>query len=173
MKKSLGSFIALNRTPFLLLGVVLSLTVFSFIGWQATAQIKRTGSGGSAAKPGISNDGNSTGISKAKMRRILADDPNYGQSAPTVIDGFTCPATITQSSSQTITSGNTLACNSGSPNFFHSDTRYWRAFKMTTFGVPAGNFYNITSVDFGIETANAAGTGTTQPVTVRLYANNG
>ena len=29
--------------------------------------------------------------------------------------------------------------------------------------------YNITSVSFGIETANAAGTGTTQPINVRLY----
>jgi hypothetical protein len=29
--------------------------------------------------------------------------------------------------------------------------------------------YNVTSVSFGIETANAAGTGTTQPINVRLY----
>src|ERR1041384_4014425 len=29
--------------------------------------------------------------------------------------------------------------------------------------------YNVTSVSFGIEQANAAGTGTTQPINVRLY----
>ena len=29
--------------------------------------------------------------------------------------------------------------------------------------------YNVTSVSFGIETANASGTGTTQPINVRLH----
>jgi hypothetical protein len=82
-----------------------------------------------------------------------------------------CPAQITQSSSQAITAGNSVSCNSNSPNFYHSDNSYWRAFNLASFGVTAQ--YNVTSVDFGVEAADAAGTGTTQPVTVRLYANSG
>src|SRR5947207_15537818 len=38
MKKSVGSFIGLNRRPLVLLGVVLSLAVFSFITSQISAK---------------------------------------------------------------------------------------------------------------------------------------
>src|SRR6185503_17820859 len=82
---------------------------------------------------------------------------------PTATPGG-CPTVITQSSSQTVTTGNSVSCNGGTPGFFHSDNSYWRAFSMA--GLPT---YNVTSVSFGIETANAAGTGTTQPINVRLY----
>ena len=71
---------------------------------------------------------------------------------------------ITQSTSQAIVAGNSASCNSGG---LHADNSYWRAFNMATF--TGSQQYNVTSVSFGIETANAAGTGTTQPVTVRLY----
>jgi N-acetylneuraminic acid mutarotase len=86
---------------------------------------------------------------------------------PTPTPGGTCPPVITESTSQDIVSGNSVACNDG---FGHTDNSYWRAFNMNTFtgGLP----YNVTSVDFGIELAQSGG-GTGQPVRVRLYANHG
>jgi hypothetical protein len=81
-----------------------------------------------------------------------------------------CPQTITQSSSQTITPNNSVSCNTGSPTFYHFDTSYWRAFNMGT--VNGSQQYNVTSVSFGIDVAND-GAGQGQPVTVRLYTNNG
>ena len=81
-----------------------------------------------------------------------------------------CPSTITHSSSQAITPGNSISCQSGPPGFSHFDTSYWRAFNMATF--TNSQQYNVTSVSFGIETARS-GAGSGQPVTVRLYTNNG
>jgi Divergent InlB B-repeat domain len=81
-----------------------------------------------------------------------------------------CPAVITQSSSQTITALNSVSCNTGSPTFYHYDTSYWRAFNVA--GVNGSQQYNVTSVSFGIDNAND-GAGQGQPVTVRLYTNNG
>src|ERR1044071_7175422 len=71
----------------------------------------------------------------------------------------TCPPTITESSSQAITTGNSVSCNNGAG---HTDNSYWRAFNMATF--TGGQQYNVTSVSFGVESANV-----TQSVTVRLY----
>ena len=78
-----------------------------------------------------------------------------------------CPPTITQSSSQTITPQNSVSCGTAG---IHVDTSYWRAFNMASFtGSPQ---YNVTSVSFGVEIANDGG-GVGQPMTVRLYTNNG
>ena len=74
-----------------------------------------------------------------------------------------CPPTITHSSTQTITTGNSVSCNNGAA---HTDNSYWRAFNMGTF--VGGLAYNVDSVSFGVESAN-----NTQPVTVRLYTNSG
>src|SRR5204862_4100079 len=63
---------------------------------------------------------------------------------------------ITQSTSQTITTGNSVSCNNGTG---HTDNSYWRAFSMGGIGG-----YNVSSVSFGVESANV-----TQSVTVRLY----
>src|ERR1044071_3645535 len=71
----------------------------------------------------------------------------------------TCPPTITESSSQAITTGNSVSCNNGAG---HTDNSYWRAFNMATF--TGGQQYNVTSVSFGVESANV-----TQSVRVRLY----
>lgn len=97
-----------------------------------------------------------------------------------------CLTSLTQSFSQSPTPGS-ASCNSGSPNFFHTDNSYWRAFNMAQY-TNSGQ-YNVTSVTFAIETANATGisaspspgtptptpppTPGTQPVTVRLYTNAG
>lgn len=81
-----------------------------------------------------------------------------------------CPATITQSSSQAITPNNSVACSTGPPTFYHYDTSYWRAFNMAA--VNGSQQYSVTSVSFGIDLAND-GAGQGQPLTVRLYTNNG
>ena len=41
-----------------------------------------------------------------------------------------CPPVITQSSTQTITTGNSVSCNNG---VGHTDNSYWRAFNMASF----------------------------------------
>ena len=79
--------------------------------------------------------------------------------------GGTCPSTITESTSQAIVDGNSVACAPGA-----STTHYWRAFDMNTF--TGGQEYDVTSVSFGIELAQSA-TGTGQSVTVNLYTNSG
>lgn len=79
-----------------------------------------------------------------------------------------CATTITQSSSQEITPGNAISCNTGDPNYYHLDVSYWRAFNMAAFA--NSQQYNVTSVSFGIEAAHS-GNGMSQPATIRLYAN--
>src|SRR6266513_4176266 len=81
--------------------------------------------------------------------------------------GGTCPSTITESTSQAIVDGNSVACNDG---VGHTDNSYWRAFDMATF--TGGQEYDVTSVSFGIESATS-GSGTGQPVTVNLYIESG
>jgi hypothetical protein len=78
----------------------------------------------------------------------------------------TCPDPITHSLSQSIVSGNSGYCGFG----FNTETRFWRAFNMQTF--TGGQQYDVTSISFGIELASS-GSGAGQPITVRLYANNG
>ncbi len=80
--------------------------------------------------------------------------------------GVVCPSTITESTSQTVVEGNSVACNNGVGT---TENHYWRAFDMNTF--TGGQQYDITSVSFGIELAQS-GDGTGQPLTVNLYANN-
>jgi hypothetical protein len=86
---------------------------------------------------------------------------------PTPTPSGSCPPVITESTSQDIVSGNSVSCNNGAG---HADNSYFRAFNMNTF--TGGAAYNITAVEFGIEQATS-GTGTGQPVEVRLYANHG
>ena len=71
--------------------------------------------------------------------------------------------TITQSQSQSIVTGNSVSCHL---NYLHADTSYLRAFNLATFGISGP--YNITEVRIGIEDARS-GSGSGQPVTVRLY----
>ena len=95
----------------------------------------------------------SSGAGDAQAAVLLLDSANPTPTA-------SCPPTITQSSSQAIIAGNSVSCNDGGTS--HADNSYWRAFSMTSFTGSAQ--YNVTSVSFGVETANV-----TQPVTVRLY----
>ena len=109
--------------------------------------------------PRISNV-NGTVPAAARMPSLGASALPHG--AAMAPEGV-CPSTITQSVSQEIISGNSVACNNGTATAQNS---YWRAFDMTTF--TGGAQYDVTSVSFGIENASSGG-GMGQPVTVNLY----
>jgi hypothetical protein len=80
------------------------------------------------------------------------------------------PASITQSTSQTVAVGSSVSCNGGTPTFFHTDNSYFRGFTLSAFNPPLdATQFMVQQVVFGIEQSNAAGTGTTQPVTLRLF----
>jgi hypothetical protein len=82
--------------------------------------------------------------------------------SPTPTPNPSCPPTITQSSTQSITAHDSVSCNDG---VGHTDNSYWRAFNMTS--VVGSNPYHVTSVSFGVE--QAIGASGTQSVTARLY----
>ena len=69
-----------------------------------------------------------------------------------------------------VTANNSLWCNGGSPDFFHTDNSYYRAFTLSSFNPPLDQLqFMVQSVTIGIEGCNAAGDGTTQPITVNIY----
>ena len=113
--------------------------------------------------PRISNV-NGTVPAAARMPSLGASALPHG--AAMAPEGV-CPSTITQSVSQEIISGNSVACNNGTATAQNS---YWRAFDMNIF--TGGQEYDVTSVSFGIENASS-GSGTGQPITVNLYTNSG
>ena len=73
---------------------------------------------------------------------------------------------LTQSSSQDITSGNSVACYN-STGGYTTDNSYFRVFDLASFGITGA--FNVASVDFGIESA----TGASQPINVNLYTLTG
>ena len=113
------------------------------------------------------NGPNGIAIPNARITVAIEGSPGGGTPTPTPTPGGSCPPTITESTSQEIVSGNSVACNNGVGT---TENHYWRAFDMATF--TGGAEYDITSVSFGIESATS-GTGTGQPLTVNLYANHG
>ncbi|OQY47343.1 MAG: hypothetical protein B6242_05205 [Anaerolineaceae bacterium 4572_78] len=68
---------------------------------------------------------------------------------------------LTHSASQEILEANSVSCNDGTA---HTDNSYFRVFDLEAFDIN-GDF-DVTSVEFGIESAASAGS---QPVTVNLY----
>lgn len=72
---------------------------------------------------------------------------------------------VTQSSSTTIQPLNSVSCNDGSG---HTENSYYRAFDLAT---DPGVAFDVTGVDFGIETAASPG-AVGQQVTVRLYVSS-
>ncbi|MBK9966182.1 MAG: hypothetical protein IPP07_15265 [Holophagales bacterium] len=101
----------------------------------------------------------------------LSRNPN----APTVSTGSVRPTlplnavSITQSASLVPVAGAIACANTG----LHTDNSYWRAFSLSSFPALDSTFFVVESVDIGVETANASGTGTTQPITLRLYSQSG
>src|SRR5258708_1144971 len=135
MKKSLGSFVALNRKPLLLFGVVLVLTVFGFINWQAGAQINRRGQQIVENKAGSTDRPDLAGLSEFKRNRILADEAasDYtgvaaSDSAPAVEptaipetpDGFSCSAN-TVIYAYNFTNDHLVSFSSSAPGTFLTD----------------------------------------------------
>ncbi len=74
---------------------------------------------------------------------------------------------ITQSGSLAVTAANSVSCNGGTPDFFHTDNSYMRRFDLDGFFSATGTV-TIASVDIGIEQATSV--GGTQPITVNLYS---
>ena len=72
---------------------------------------------------------------------------------PTPTPVNSCPTTITQSFSQTISPGNSTSCNSGPPGFYHYPNYYWRVFPLAP--PPPGQVYRATAASFGIERATS------------------
>jgi subtilisin family serine protease len=112
---------------------------------------------------------NGLAIPDARITVAIKGSPGGATPTPTPTPGGSCPPTITQSTSQAITAGNSVACTDNATGFT-VENHYWRAFNMNTF--TGGQEYDITSIEFGIEQATS-GSGTGQPLTVNLYANHG
>lgn len=88
----------------------------------------------------------------------LSYAPSYESNSNGVSDLRSSPVTLTQSLSQAIVSGNSVACNAGG---LSTDNSYYRSFNLNTLAFPL----QVTSVSFGIE----AVIGTPLPLTVRLW----
>ncbi len=84
------------------------------------------------------------------------------------LDAPTAQLTITQSTSTTVAAGS-VSCNAGSPGFFHTDNSYYRGMTLSAFPALTLPQFLVQQVTIGVETANAAGTGTTQPLTLRTW----
>lgn len=77
---------------------------------------------------------------------------------------FAADVTLNQSSSDAITPLNSVSCNGGG---FHTDNRYFRVFDLAPLNL--GGTLAIHTVQLGIETADAAGVNTTQPLVVKVW----
>lgn len=109
-------------------------------------------------------------LASSAMAATLTRNSNSGEATPQVPLGTACgPVTLTQSTSNAITAGNSVSCNSGG---IHTDNSYFRAYSLGAF-----NGFDVCGVTVGIEEATSglvrAAEGTGQPVTVRLYSNVG
>jgi hypothetical protein len=120
--------------------------------------------------------GQSRPIVTSGIRTVTIGDNIFGTN-PNVVTGPAHQAilpthspnetTITESVSQDIMSGNSVSCNAGG---LITDNHYLRAFDLEAFDITAD--FAITSVDIGIELAQAGGGGV-QPAEIRLYTLEG
>ncbi len=98
-----------------------------------------------------------------------AGDPVPGSRSPQDLSRGG-PTTITHSLDPlTITPANSVSCNVGAPDFFHTDNSYLRVFDLNSFGIT--DPFSVTEVEIGIE--DAVGAGGDQPVDVNLYTLSG
>jgi hypothetical protein len=89
-----------------------------------------------------------------------AKSPNAQNSVMTVCDNT---VSLSQSVSQTITSGISISCKYNVSGY-HAENHYWRAFSLT-------KDFNVTQIEIGVQQA-AASSGS-QPITVNVYENTG
>lgn len=116
----------------------------------------------------------------ADARQLDSPDaaPGTPDAAPGIPDATPLPpdaaapvvVTLTQSLSNTIVAENSVSCNGGTPDFFHSDNSYYRVFDLAALGVTGP--FTPTNVAVGIEDATA-GTGGSQPATLRFHTLSG
>jgi len=106
---------------------------------------------------------------------LYAQNISVNSNPPSEIKGQTVipfapnSTTITESNDPVnIVSGNSVSCNGGAPTYYHSDNSYYRAFKMSTFGITED--FTVSSVQIGIE--QATGNTGSQPVDCILYTTN-
>lgn len=83
------------------------------------------------------------------------------------VDASLAAQTITQSTSTTITAANSVSCNGGSPNFFHTDNSYYRGFTLSAFPALTLPQFLVQQVTVGIE--QATGASGSQPVTLTIW----
>jgi hypothetical protein len=106
--------------------------------------------------------------------------PAFGQSLTTnplppgpvsqiILPSIPGQTSITQSTSLTPVPGS-VACNAGG---YHTNNSYWRSFVLSSFPALDQATFRLDSVEFGVELADANGTGTTQPIVVRIYSHTG
>ena len=67
----------------------------------------------------------------------------------------------------TVTTGNSVSCNGGTPDFFHADNSYLRRFDLDGDHAATGTV-NLTNVSIGVEQSTPS--GATQPIELRLYS---
>ena len=113
------------------------------------------------------NNSNLIGIDSLRYSSCGEPTPSPTPVSPTPTPGQLCPAGFTDSISQAIVPGNSVACIGLPPDHFHFDNSYWRAFNM--FPVTGGQPYYVTSVSFGVEVARSNPSVGTQPIVVRLH----
>lgn len=76
------------------------------------------------------------------------------------------PLLLTQSNSNVVELGNSVACNSGG---LHTDNSYWRVYDLAPLSLT--DDYTINQITFGIE--QAIGNGGAQPITLNVYTLSG
>jgi hypothetical protein len=109
-------------------------------------------------------EGNSIigGITDAAPRTDARDFPSIDAA---VIDAPPQQVTLTQTSSETITAGNTFACRNTVTDVT-LENHYYRLFALADHGVKG--MLHLTQVDFGVELADGGPSSTTQPATINL-----
>jgi hypothetical protein len=106
-------------------------------------------------------------ISFAFSQSFSTSSLKPGESANNSNRAVTATYFITHSTSQSIISANSISCNAGG---LHTDNSYMRVFDLVNDFSISGPI-DVTSVDFGIESADGA--SGTQPVTVNIYTLSG
>lgn len=92
-------------------------------------------------------------------------NPNTPAGNPGPARGVACGTEfLTQSTSQAITAGNSVSCNSGG---IHTDNSYFRAYDVSAFATGL----DICEIEVGVEEATSG--GATQPITVNVYSHSG
>jgi hypothetical protein len=106
---------------------------------------------------------NVSSISRYSGPTLTFSPPKNVTSSTVISSACDFPVTLTQSGSQTITSGISISCKYNVSGY-HAENHYWRAFSLT-------KDFNVTQIEIGVQQA-AASSGS-QPITVNVYENTG